>query len=503
MKLEILLNNINKEDISSCGYENISDIEVDDIAYDSRKATANTIFVAINGETVDGHDYIVKASENGCRIFVVDKNSTKIDGLKDVLEDYVFVKVEDTRRALSMLSSTFFGNPSSKLKVIGVTGTKGKTTITNYIKTVLTSSGMNTGVIGTNGVFYNDVSKKTINTTPESYELHKTMREMLDNGVECVSMEVSSSGLMMKRVDDIEFDIGIYTNLSPDHIGPKEHKSFEDYRECKSRLFKLCNHGIVNIDDENSQYILKNSTCEILTFSIKNDSDIKASNIVLTRDSNILGSKFDYTDGDEVKSIEICSPGEFSIYNALAVISVCKYLNIDESKMKKSLSIAKVDGRVEVLPVLPYATVVVDYAHNGMSLENVLTTLKKYSPNRIIIVFGSIGGRAALRRKELGDIASKMCDIAVITTDNPDFEDPMKIIDEIEESFVNSTCKVFKEVDRSLAIYKALEIAESGDMVLITGKGHEKYQLIKGERVFFDEKQEIINGAKKVLENKK
>lgn len=498
MKLSKLIQSMKYYVLKNSTDKDFDLVEINDIAYDSRKAKENTLFVAIKGETVDGHKYIKSAYENGCRVFIVDEEYD-INDIANEYKDFYCIAVKDTRKALSEISSAFFDYPSRKLKVIGVTGTKGKTTITNYIKTVLTSSGLNTGVIGTNGIFYNDIAKKTINTTPESYELHKTMKEMLDSGVECVAMEVSSSGLMMKRVDDVDFDIGIYTNLSHDHIGPKEHKTFEDYRYCKSLLFKICKYGIINVDDENAKYMIEHANCKIKTFSIFKDSDLKAENIELTRDENTLGSRFEYIIGNEKNNVSICSPGEFSIYNALAVISVCEYFDIDENKMKDALSKAKVDGRVEVLNVLPYATVVVDYAHNGMSLENVLTTLHKYSPNRMIVVYGSIGGRAALRRKELGDVAAKLSDISILTTDNPDFEDPMKIIEDIEKSYADSNCEVYKIVDRSEAMYKALEIAKEGDMVLITGKGHEKYQLIKGERVYFDEKKEIINAAKKLL----
>lgn len=474
----------------------IENIDVEDIVYDSRKAKCNTIFVAIKGETMDGHKFIPNAYENGCRIFLVDRDV-------DVEKDAVKIIVEDSRRALSKISSNFFGNPSEKIKVIGVTGTKGKTTITNYIRTVLSESGMNTGVIGTNGVFYNDVKAKTVNTTPESYELHKTIKEMADAGVECVAMEVSSSGLMMNRVNDIKFDIGIYTNLSPDHIGPKEHPTFEDYRYCKSLLFSLCKHGIVNVDDDNAWYIIENAKCDISTFSIHKESDLRAENIKLTRNEKNLGVEFDYVYKGESKThTHICSPGEFSIYNALAVISVCRYLGIDKKKMLESLSNAKVDGRVEVLPVLPYATVVVDYAHNGMSLENVLDTLLMYKPNRMICLYGSIGGRCAIRRKELGDVAAKLCDISVLTTDNPDDEDPMDIINDIAKSYVDSKCEIYKIVDRAEAIYKALSIAEEGDMILITGKGHEKYQIINGERIFYDEKGEVLKAGEKVRKEK-
>lgn len=496
MKLSEIMSGV--EFISNINISELDLIDIDDIVYDSRKSKLNTIFVAIKGETLDGHKFVESAYKNGSRVFIVNDNLHLPD-------DAIKLIVEDSRVTLSKISSNFFGNPSSKLKVIGVTGTKGKTTITNYLKTVMCKSGINTGVIGTNGIFYNDIFEKTINTTPESYELHKTMKKMLDSGVECVTMEVSSGGLMMQRVDDVDFDIGIYTNLSPDHIGPKEHPTFEHYRECKSRLFSLCKYGIINLDDENSDYIIKNAKCDITTFSIEKDSDIKASDIVLTRDEKSLGADFKFkikTNGlEEIVDTHICSPGEFSIYNALAVIAACEYFSIDRNKFLKALSVAQVDGRVEVMPVLPYATVVLDYAHNGISLENVLNTLLKYKPNRMICVFGSIGGRSAIRRKELGDVAAKLCDISIITTDNPDDEEPMQIIDDIAKSFIDSKCKVYKIEDRSQAILKAMQIAQKGDMIVIAGKGHEKYQYIKGERVFYDEKAEVIKAAEKVKDN--
>lgn len=494
MKLKDLLKDI--EYISNIRESQLEDIEISDIVYDSRKAVKDSIFVAIKGETVDGHDYIKGAYDKGSRVFIINHDL-------EIEDDAIKIIVPDSRRVLSRMSAIFFSEPTKKLKVVGITGTKGKTTISNYIKTVLTKSGMNTGVIGTNGVFYNDVAEKTLNTTPESYELQKTIKEMLDAGVECVAMEVSSSGLMMGRVDDIDFDIGVYTNLSPDHIGPKEHPTFEHYRECKSRLFGLCKYGIINVDDENAQYMVDHAKCPTCGFSIDKESDIKAGNIELTRSSASLGVDFDYKlkDQDTVRT-HICSPGEFSIYNALAVIGVCDHFGIDRDKMLEALSDAKVDGRVEVIPVLDNATVILDYAHNGLSLENVLDTLLKYDHNRMICVYGSIGGRAAIRRKELGDVAARLCDVSIITTDNPDDEDPMKIIDEIAESYVGSDSEVHKVVDRAEAIYKALEMAEDGDMVLVTGKGHEKYQYIHGQRVFYDEKAEVIKAGKKVMENR-
>lgn len=474
-------------------WEEIKDIEIKDIAYNSSKCEGGYIFVAIKGETVDGHKYCADAYKRGCRVFILNDDI-------DLGEGSIKLFVEDSRIALSKMSANYFGNPSKELKVIGVTGTKGKTTITNYISEVLNSSGLNTGVIGTNGTFYNGISEKTVNTTPESYELHRIFRTMLDNGVQCVSMEVSSGGVMMNRVEDVDFDIAIFSNLSPDHIGPKEHPTFEHYLECKARLFTLAKHGIINIDDEHAEKIINKATCDVERFSIVKESDVMAKNIEYSKEIDSLGVSFTCRTKNDEFSCYICSPGEFSIYNALAVISVCRYLKVDQDIMINSLKKAKVNGRVEVLPVLPYATVIVDYAHNGVSLENILQTLKKYDHNRLICLFGSVGGRTEIRRKELGDVAARECDLCILTSDNPDFEDPMNVIRDIAESFEGTNCEYVVEPDRKVAIEMAIEMAKEGDMIVFAGKGHETYQLIKGERIPFSEKEIAINAAKKLKE---
>ncbi|MGL5694828.1 MAG: UDP-N-acetylmuramoyl-L-alanyl-D-glutamate--2,6-diaminopimelate ligase [Peptostreptococcaceae bacterium] len=473
-------------------WEEIKDIQIKDLAYNSSQCEDGYIFVAIKGETVDGHKYCNDAYNRGCRVFILNDDI-------ELGNDAIKLFVEDSRIALSKASANYFGNPSKELKIIGVTGTKGKTTITNYVSEVLNSSGLNTGVIGTNGTFYNGISEKTVNTTPESYELHRIFRKMLDNGVKCVSMEVSSGGIMMNRVEDVDFDVAIFSNLSPDHIGPKEHPTFEHYLECKARLFKLAKHGIINIDDEHAEEIIKYATCDIERFSMKKISDVMARNIEYSKEIDSLGVSFTCNTRDEKFPCYICSPGEFSIYNALAVIAVCRYLGVDKDTMVNSLKHAKVNGRVEVLPVLPYATVIVDYAHNGVSLENILQTLKKYDHNRLICLFGSVGGRTELRRKELGDVASKECDLCILTSDNPDFEDPMNVIKDIAESFEGSNCEYLVEPDRKVAIEMAIDIAQEGDMIVFAGKGHETYQLIKGERVPFSEKEIAMNAAKELL----
>lgn len=493
MKLSHILNEVSFT--SNKDWDQIKDIEVQDISYNSKRCHKDYIFVAIKGETTDGHNYINSAYEKGARVFVIsDDVSIPSDGIK--------IFVEDSRLALSKISSNFFRNPSKDLTVIGITGTKGKTTTSNYLKTILQNAGYSTGVIGTNGVFYNGIQEDTNNTTPESYELQRILRNMVDNEVEYVAMEVSSGGLMMNRVEDVDFDVAIFTNISYDHIGPKEHPSFAHYLDCKSKLFSLAKHGIINMDDNYANYIIENAKCSIDTFSIENPSDLQAIDIDVYKSMDHLGSKFTCKTKTNTMEYEICSPGVFSIYNALAVIATSKYFKIADPIIKDTLKKVKVEGRVELLPVLDYASVIVDYAHNGISLQSLLNTLKEYNPNRLICLIGSVGKRTKLRRKELGDIAAKECDICILTSDNPDTEDPMNIINEMAKSFIDSNCQVIKEPDREKAIRKAIKIAEEGDIIVLAGKGHENYQLINGEKVYFSDKETAIRAAKDLKEGK-
>lgn len=482
------------EDISftsNTDFNKLNKINIVDIAYNSLKCKEGYIFVSINGETVDGHRYVFDAYSRGARVFVLQNDI-------DMPDDAIKVIVKDSRVALSKISANYFGNPSKKLKIIGVTGTKGKTTITNYISEVLNKAGINTGVIGTNGTFYNNIAETTVNTTPESYELHRIFKKMLDSGVKCISMEVSSGGIQRHRVEDVDFDIAIFTNLSPDHIGPKEHPTFENYLECKAKLFTLAKHGIINIDDKYSEDIIKKATCDIETFGIEKEADLMATDIKYSKDINTLGVNFNCKTKEGRFPYYICSPGIFSIYNALSVISVCKYLGIDREITKNALKDIKVNGRVEVLSVLPYATIIIDYAHNGISLENILKTLKNYDHNRLICLFGAVGGRTKLRRKELGDVASKICDLSILTSDNPDFENPMEIIRDIAKSY-NNKDNYIVEPDRKKAVQLAVRMASEGDVIVLAGKGHETFQLIEGVRVPFSEREIVIEEAKKIL----
>ena len=477
---------------SNTDSKGFDDIEIVDIAYSSLKCQEGYMFVALKGETVDGHKYVFDAYSRGARVFVLQDDI-------EMADDAIKIIVEDSRIALSKISANYFGNPSKSLKIIGVTGTKGKTTITNYISEVLNRAGINTGVVGTNGTFYNNISETTVNTTPESYELHRIFRKMLDSGVECVSMEVSSGGLQRHRVEHVDFDVAIFTNLSPDHIGPKEHPTFQNYLECKAKLFTLAKHGIINIDDEHAQEIIDIATCDIETFGIKKQADIRATNIEYSKNLDSLGVKFVCETKNTAGNYYICSPGMFSIYNALAVIAVCKYLGVKKEITREALTEAKVCGRVEVLSVLPYATIIIDYAHNGVSLENILKTLEHYDHKRLICLFGSVGGS----RKELGDVASRECDLSILTSDNPDFEDPLEIIDDIAKSFDKAKSKYIVEPDRKKAVQLAVRMAREGDMIVLAGKGHETYQLIKGVKVPFSEREIVKEEARKILESRK
>ena len=487
---------------SNTDSKSFDDIEIVDIAYSSLKCQEGYMFVALKGETVDGHKYVFDAYSRGARVFVLQDDI-------EMADDAIKIIVEDSRIALSKISANYFGNPSKSLKIrmekkiIGVTGTKGKTTITNYISEVLNRAGINTGVVGTNGTFYNNISETTVNTTPESYELHRIFRKMLDSGVECVSMEVSSGGLQRHRVEHVDFDVAIFTNLSPDHIGPKEHPTFQNYLECKAKLFTLAKHGIINIDDEHAQEIIDIATCDIETFGIKKQADIRATNIEYSKNLDSLGVKFVCETKNTAGNYYICSPGMFSIYNALAVIAVCKYLGVKKEITREALTEAKVCGRVEVLSVLPYATIIIDYAHNGVSLENILKTLEHYDHKRLICLFGSVGGRTKIRRKELGDVASRECDLSILTSDNPDFEDPLEIIDDIAKSFDKAKSKYIVEPDRKKAVQLAVRMAREGDMIVLAGKGHETYQLIKGVKVPFSEREIVKEEARKILESRK
>ncbi len=478
----------------------ISAVNIDWIYCDSRKVTLDSLFVCISGALLDGHNYAPQAYGFGCRVFVVERY------IVDLPTDAIQIKTPDTRIALASISGIFFGHPSKELKIIGITGTKGKTTTAQLIYQTLNASGTNCAYIGTSGVMYNDVFKPSLNTTPESYDLQYYMRKMVDGGVKILVMEVSSQALYLNRVYGVDFDICVFTNLyRGDHVGAGEHPSFEHYRDSKASLFRNfgCRCIVYNADDEFADHMVAGTATLLRSFGIKNDAHVSASDIALYRDDKILGVKFKCNAYGRTIPVTLNVPGDFSVYNALCAISVCSYFGVDAAFTAELLKSILIKGRFEVVSALPGRTFVIDYAHNGNSLQAVLETLRQYEPNRIICLFGSVGGRTRLRRHELGRVAAKLADLTIITSDNPDFEAPEAIIDEIASKFDEQSSPYVKISDREEAVRYAVNEAEEGDIVLFAGKGHEDYQLICGKKVPFSEKEIILSESAKILEDNK
>ncbi len=474
------------EILKNCDYRcpDFRDIEIEDIVYSSRNAKENTIFVALVGAFSDGHDYAESAYLLGSRVFLLSKKINLPD-------DALCIYVENTRESLAVISGNFFRHPDRELDVIGVTGTKGKTTITQMLYTCLNECGIKSGVIGTVGAYYDERYVPTVNTTPESYEIHKLFRAMADAGCKACCIEVSSIGIKNHRVDGILFSTAVFTNLSPDHIGGAEHDSFEEYSFWKKQLFKSCKKAVFNKDDLFSDEIIKEITVPYTCFSINEPSSLTADNIKNLRDEGFFGVGFSYNTADGKYDAKIAMPGFFSVYNALAAISVCKEYGISDEKIILALEKARVKGRNELISVnAPYA-VIIDYAHNGQSFNSVLDTVSEYPHNRIICVYGSVGDRAQLRRQEMGLVCGKKADLSIITTDDPGYEDPESIAKEIA-AFVEKEGGEYKIiVDRTEAVHFALSCAKEGDIVLILGKGHETIQKIKGEKVHYSDHEAV------------
>ncbi len=480
--------------LKKTGYtENVSERNITDITCNSREAGESSVFVCIKGFVTDGHIYAKKAYECGCRAFVAEQR------LDDIPEDADILYTDDTKRALALLSQTLYGDPSQRLTVIGVTGTKGKTTTALMIKQLLDTSGISAGYIGSNGVSYGRYKFDTANTTPESYKLQEYMRDMVNTGTEAVVIEVSSQALALGRVLGIHFDIAIFTNLSSDHIGPHEHKSFEEYFNAKKRLFDEYEPKtvIANADDPSTEKILADCKAEIIYYSTKNIAEMRADRIELYRSESTLGISFDCISGGKSVRCLLPVPGEFNVYNALAALATAEVLGVSPQEASEELPNIRIDGRFEVIPSRTGACFIIDYAHNGLSLESVLKALRRYEPSRLICLFGSVGGRTQVRRAQLGRAAALYADFSILTSDNPDFEDPQVIIDDIATQYDGSTSYVAIP-DRREAIMYALDIAKDGDIVLLAGKGHEKYQRVNGKNEYFCER-EILSDALNLL----
>lgn len=480
------------------GLENIKakgeiDREVTAITNDSRKVIEGSLFFAIKGFSNDGTQYIPTAIEKGAKVILVDD---KFD-LKsvEIPADVTFVVVPDARYAMAICSCNFYDNPSRKLKLIGVTGTKGKTTTTYMMKEMLQKQGYKTGLIGTIAIYSGDRKiEDSDRTTPESIKLQKILAQMVDDGCQLVVMEVSSQSLKLHRVAGCEFYAGLFTNFSEDHISPKEHPDMEDYFNSKLELMKMCKYGFINADDLQVSKVPKLlPDKDIKTYGIDNQCDLLAKDITITNSYVDFKVKI----GERNERIKVGIPGRFSVYNSLAAISLAMKLGCNAENIKESLLDVRVPGRSELVNNSKELTIMIDYAHSPESLENILNAVKSYTRGRVISVFGCGGDRDSAKRPKMGEISGKIADFTIITSDNPRTEDPEKIVSQIEEGIKKTNGKYVCIVDRVEAIKYAIDMASKKDLILLAGKGHEPYQEINGVKHPFDERiivDQIIKG---------
>lgn len=485
MRLRDLLQNLDYKVVQGS-----VDIEITSLDTDNRKVSEGSLYVCIKGASFDGHSAVKDVADKGAIAVITEQDV-------DAPESVTVIRTDSTRYALAHLSAAYYGYPAREMKIIGITGTKGKTTTTYLIKSILENAGLKVGLIGTIEIIIGDKHIPAKNTTPESITIQQYFRQMADEGIEVVVMEVSSQGLMMHRTQAIDFDLGIFTNIEPDHIGPNEHDSFEQYMECKSLLFRQCRVGIINGDDPHAGDILKGHTCEVETYGLNEGVDLRATDIALINEPGILGVDFTAKGLTEV-AVRVPTPGRFSVYNALCAIAVCRHFNIANESIKSALMNARVKGRIEIVPISNKFTLMIDYAHNGMALRSLLGTLKEYNPARLVCLFGCGGNRAKDRRYEMGEASGTYADLTIITSDNPRFEEPQAIIDDIKVGIEKTKGKYVEIIDRKEAIAYSIFNSKPGDVIVLAGKGHEDYQEICGVKHPMDERVLI----KEILEER-
>ncbi len=455
------------------------DIEVDSIAYDSRKTRQGALFVCIDGTVSDGHLYIKDAIENGTKAFLVQK---PIEAPADV----TVVEIEDTRYGLACVADAFFEHPSEKFNLVGITGTKGKTTTTYMVKSILEAANHKIGLIGTVANLIGDEILYSSRTTPESFDLQSLFSDMVEKKIDSTVIEVSSQGLQLHRVAKSDFDIGVFTNFSRDHIGPKEHATLEEYFNAKAKLFKMCKKAVINIDCEHGRKMAELANCEVITYGIHEEADIHATEII----KNTLHTSFRLTSPWGNTTIETNLQGEFNVYNALSAIGACCLIpGITLEHVKKGLCNVIVPGRMETVPTGGNYSVLIDYAHTPDSLEKVLTTVKEFAQGRVVSLFGCGGDRDSGKRPQMGIVSGNIADFTIITSDNPRTEEPDLIINDIEAGISKTSGKYIKISDRRKAIKFALANAQDGDIIILAGKGHETYQQFKDKTIHFDERE--------------
>ena len=460
-----------------------TDTEITNLVYDSRKVVEGSVFVCISGSVRDAHDFIPDVAAKGAAAIIVEKEVEPLPGI-------TYIRTDNNRKALAYMAAAYFDYPAEKLKTIGITGTKGKTTTTYMVKSILDASGIPTGLIGTIETIIGDTHIPSANTTPESYVCQEYFRRMVDAGLKAVVMEVSSQALMLDRVAGFTFDLGVFTNLEPDHIGTNEHKDFADYMHCKSLLFQKCRKGLFNGDSEHLEGILQGHTCRVETFGYTEKCDLRAENVELKKDHGALGVKY-HVAGLMDFDIEVNVPGSFSVYNSLTAIAICREFGVSTEVIRQAMRHVTVKGRIEIVPVTSRYTLMIDYAHNAMSLESLLTTLRAYEPGRLVCLFGCGGNRAKSRRYEMGEVSSRLADLTVVTSDNPRNEEPMDIIADILTGVKKAPGAYVTIPDRKEAIAWCMKNAQDGDIVVLAGKGHEDYQEIRGVKYHMDERELI------------
>ena len=473
MKLSDLLKDI---PILSCTAD--LDTEISGVSYDSRKTQPGHLFVAVTGYQTDGHAFIPKAVENGASVVLCERiPQTGVP----------YIQVASSRVALAQLGANYYDHPAEKMTVIGVTGTNGKTTVTYLLKTVLERTlGAKVGLIGTIRNMIGDETIETERTTPESFELQALFAEMVEKGCTHVVMEVSSHALFLHRVDCIPFKVGIFTNLTRDHLD--FHGTMEAYRQAKASLFRKCETGVFNTDDEQIEITIPEATCRVLKVSTKQPADIQAENISLSSQS----VQFDAVSDGASVPVLLNIPGGFTVYNALSVLGAARALGIPMKEAAAALETAElVKGRVEVVPTPGKEyTVLIDYAHTPDALENVLRSVQGYCKGRVIAVFGCGGDRDRTKRPLMGEFAVKYADYTIITSDNPRTEEPAAIIRDILEGVAPDSS--FEVVENRIeAICRAMDIAQKDDIIVLCGKGHENYQIIGTKKYHLDEREVI------------
>lgn len=469
----------------------LPEAEVERIEYNSRKAEAGCLFVCLPGAHADGHNYAGQAYERGCRLFLVSRPI-------ELPSDAVIVQTKNTRSALATISATFYDHPAERLHIIGITGTKGKTSTALMLMSILNDAGRPCAYIGSNGVMIRGRCLETVNTTPESRDLHCYFSLMVQQKMEYVVLEVSSQALAHYRVQGIPFETAIFTNLSPDHIGAAdgEHPDFQDYMQSKARLFTEygVRHVVYNADDPMWESVIGQTNAARISFGVDTAADFQASSVELYRATTTLGVSFQVRSCERTTSVQLRVPGDFSVHNALSAIATASVYGVSVQSCAETLKNTSVQGRFEIVEGLPDRMFILDYAHNGLSLTSALSVLREYHPTRLICLFGSVGGRTRGRRAELAAAASALADFCIITSDNPDFEDPDEIIAEILSHF-HTDCPHIEITDREKAIRYAVRMSQPGDILLFAGKGHENYQLICGKKIPFSEREIILDAC--------